>query len=65
MNRPTYGEILKMRKERKRAFDLRGSLQAKFHKAQMIITPKGKNGRSMSPELLAKHGITAPRKEEA
>lgn len=36
------------------------SRAAKQHKAQLILERKGKNGRSMSPELLRRHGINQP-----
>lgn len=42
-----------------------GAMQAKLAKAKLIITPKGKNGRSMSDALLAQHGISLPAKEGA
>lgn len=63
--RMTYGMWLKLKSYRKRSFLDRCSLQAKFAKAQLIIAPKGRNGRSMSAALLAQHGIVAPRKEGA
>ena len=52
------------RKMRKASLIATSSLQAKLRKAQDIaITPKGKNGRSMSAALLAQHGISLPTKE--
>ncbi|MCE5310468.1 MAG: hypothetical protein LLG20_22755 [Acidobacteriales bacterium] len=60
----TRGLWLKMKAERKQAFLDRSAMQGKFRKAQDIIAPRGKNGRSMNRELLAAHGISAPRKED-
>lgn len=62
-NRITRGQWLKLKAMRKQAFLDRCAMQAKFAKAQLIIAPKGRNGRSMNKELLAQHGIVAPRKE--
>lgn len=42
---------------RKQAFLDRMAMQGKMSKALLIVTPKGKNGRTMNAALLAKHGI--------
>lgn len=54
---------LKARANRKQAFLTRCSWQAKLAKAKLMLTDKGRNGRSMSDALVAAHGIK--RKEEA
>lgn len=49
---------------RRKTLIARCSMQAKVAKAKItVITPKGKNGRSMSDALLAQHGISLPTEE--
>jgi hypothetical protein len=47
--------IYRMMQARRRAKVARGSRQAMQAKQRMIAAGKGKNGRSMSPALLARH----------
>ena len=59
-NRINYGKLLsEARRERKEALLSRCSIQAKASKAMRIVKLQGKNGHSMSAELLAAHGLNA------
>ena len=51
----TRGQFLKLRSLRKAAHIERCSVQAKWAKRCLIADNKGRNGRSMSLELLAHH----------
>jgi hypothetical protein len=49
--------MLRLRAMRKRQLHLRCSMQAKLHKAKLMLRDKGRNGRSMSAALVRAHGI--------
>lgn len=48
---------IRAKAERKQAFLTRCSMQAKLHKAKLMLRDKGRNGRSMNDALVAAHGI--------
>lgn len=62
---PHKERILQIQRKalRKHQMIMRCSMQAKLHKAKLMLRDKGRNGRSMNDALISGHGIQ--RKGEA